>query len=229
MSDDYRALDLKDSIQYKGVTLYRVVALRDIESKNGTILKDTKGGYIQKLTNLAGLAWVDEEAKVYGDAVVRNYARVKHNAEVFENASVYGHAVIGGDALVYGKAMVEGFVDDVAEVFGQAHVAGLVAGDAKVSAGKVPAGAEVLAGTIDRIGCCLVLDGMGYKVTITPGWMKIGCQLRNNESWNNHTSDHFLLHTDGLKGVEFWHMYKDTLKELCDKVNKIAGVVPAVC
>ena len=107
------------------------------------------GGWIESEDNLAqdGDAWVYDEAKVFGRALVRGSARVADraqvcNAWVYQRAKVYGDALVCeqakvyGDALVYGHAKMYGSAEASgnAEVFGDAEVCGnaWICGDAKV-------------------------------------------------------------------------------------------------
>ena len=104
------------SIDFFGIKLFRIKALRDI----GSIEDGEFGGYIEKEDNLSheGNAWVYGDALVYGNAEVCGNARVCGNAEVYGNAWVCGNAEVFGDALVYGDALVCGN----AEVYGNAEV-----------------------------------------------------------------------------------------------------------
>jgi len=74
----------KKTKEHFGVILYQIEALKDF----GNVSKGDKGGYIEKVENLAwvsGDAWVSGNAKVYG------------NAKVSGNAWVYGELkLIGG-------------------------------------------------------------------------------------------------------------------------------------
>jgi hypothetical protein len=69
----------EETITHNGVTLHRIELTEDC--KWG--YKGTKGGFIEKIENLSGNAWVSGDARVSG------------------NAQVYG------DALVSGKAKVQ--------------------------------------------------------------------------------------------------------------------------
>ena len=142
-----------------GLTLHRIRATRDLPHfgvKTGDV-----GGWIEHTGNLAGNAWVDDEAqvfgnakvyenalvsdnaRVFGDAEVHGSARVYRGAFVYGNAKVYGNAQVFGNAQVYGNAQVFGYVrvSSYAKVFGSAKVYGearvyggsWVFGSAKVS------------------------------------------------------------------------------------------------
>ena len=90
----------KNTIEYKGRTLYQIVALKDF----GNVKKGKLGGWIESEYNLSqeGDCWVYENAKVYGKA------RVFDNAKVFWDAEIYGNAFVYGDAHIFGSAKVCG-------------------------------------------------------------------------------------------------------------------------
>ena len=97
-----------------GTTLYRIELTKDcVWGKAGT-----KGGYIEKESNLSG------NARVYGNARVSGDAQVSGTAQVFRNAQVYGTARVFRNALVYGDARVSGtaLVYGTAWVYGNAQV-----------------------------------------------------------------------------------------------------------
>ena len=64
---------------FDGITLYRIQATKDLP--NG-VKKGDLGGYVEKLENLDGNAWVYGDARVYGDAWVSGNVRVYGNAKV---------------------------------------------------------------------------------------------------------------------------------------------------
>ena len=99
----------------------------------------TLGGWIEKEENLSqkGMCWVDGNAKVFGDAVVKGDAVVCEYARVYGNARVSGTAVVSDQAQVFGDAVVKGNaeVSGKTRVFGKARVDGNaeVSGNACVS------------------------------------------------------------------------------------------------
>ena len=113
-----------------GVTLHRIRATRDLP--NFGVRTGAVGGWIEHTGNLAGNAWVADEAKVFGNAKVYENALVSDNARVFGDAEVHGSARVYGDsqvyryALVYGNARVYGNAEvcDTAKVYGNAQVFG---------------------------------------------------------------------------------------------------------
>lgn len=113
-----------NAIRIEGHTLYRIRALKDF----GTVMTGDYGGFIESERNLSqdGDAWVDSEAKVFGDAYVHGCATVRGHAVVYGRAKVYGSALVGGNALVYDCAQIygEAIVCDRASVYGAAQVYG---------------------------------------------------------------------------------------------------------
>ena len=100
----------KETLQFAGRTLHRIKALKDFDS----IKAGEFGGWIENEKNLSQ----DDNAWIYGNAMVFD------NAEVYDNAKVYGNANVSGNAEVYGNANVS----DYAKVYGNA----VIKGDAKV-------------------------------------------------------------------------------------------------
>ena len=112
-----------ETIKYKGHTLHRIKALKDIVINTEiTIKKDTLGGYVEKEFNLSQLdeCWISGKAKVYGDAKV--YGR----AYVSDYVEVHGNAIIRDNAKVYGYADVYGhsWIGDKSEVYGDTKIYG---------------------------------------------------------------------------------------------------------
>ena len=95
-----------ETMKYDGHLFHRIRRL-----SNGEI-----GGWIESEDNLSqdGDCWVEDEAKVYGDA------KIYDNAIVTGKAVVYDHAEVYGNASVYYEAYVSGYV----EVYNNARVCG---------------------------------------------------------------------------------------------------------
>ena len=110
------------AIEFNGVTLHRIKALKDFSDVKAGDL----GGWIEKEDNLSqmGNAWIGGDAKVYGNAKVYGRAKVFGKAKVHDNAVVcddawvYDYAQVYGRARVFGKATVYGN----AEVYDHANV-----------------------------------------------------------------------------------------------------------
>ena len=136
MNKKYELTD--ETKEIGGITLHRIRALMDI-SRYGVRAGDIVG-WIESESNLSqnddawvygdalvyGNAWVCDDARVYGDACVNGEAYVNGNAVVYGNAVVCGKAKVYGDALVYGNAEVSGnaVVCGKALVYGNAEVSG---------------------------------------------------------------------------------------------------------
>ena len=121
--------ELTDQIRVAyGRTFHRIRALHDF----GSVRAGDFGGWIEKESNLshAGICWVASEARVYGNAKIRDNAlvtdsaRVYGDAEVYDDARLYGYAKVYDQAKVYGKAQM---ADD-----GRVYGSGLLFGEAKV-------------------------------------------------------------------------------------------------
>lgn len=161
-----------DYINYAGITLYRVKALKDFRNiKAGDL-----GGYIEKEKNLShnDFCWVYEYAKVYEDARVFGNAKVFRDAEVFGDAKVYGDAEVGGEAWVYEDARVYGNakVFRNVEVYGSAKILGnarvygntKVYGDSRVCGNaEIYGNARVYGNTFINKGIIIGRVSMLYK------------------------------------------------------------------
>ena len=181
------------SIEVCGHKLFRIECTQDFKE----IKAGTLGGYIEKEKNLDDNAWVS------GNACVYNNARVYGDARVSGKAWVYGNAQVSGDAQVYGKA----WVSDNAQVYGNAQVSG----DACVSGDKIT----------NKDDICYVSNRY-YNITITPLHIKIGCQYHAQEAWWNFT-DEQIEKMDGQTALEFWKIWKEPLKQICDAMKKEKG------
>lgn len=135
-----------ETIEVDGFTLYRIRALRDFGwyRKKGDL-----GGYIATEENLShdGLAWVDDNARVYGNAYVYENAFVCDNACVCGNAHVCNNAHIGGnacvcdDAWVFGSAWVinNAYICNDACIYNNARIYD----NARVSSAKIYSDAQI--------------------------------------------------------------------------------------
>ena len=229
------------SIEVYGHTLFRIECTQDFkEIKDGTL-----GGYIEKEENLDGDAWVSDDAQVYGNARVSDDAQVCGNAQVYGNARVYddaqvygdarvsGNAWVSGNALVYGNARVSGD----AQVYGDTLVYGnaLVSGDARVYGDTLVYGNALVYGKAQVYGKAWVcgdkitnkddicyISNRCYDITITPLHIKIGCQYHAQEAWWNFT-DEQIEKMDGESALNFWKIWKEPLKQICDAMKKEKG------
>ncbi|WP_249961123.1 polymer-forming cytoskeletal protein [Histophilus somni] len=120
----------EDTVQVKGITLYRIKALIDFYKVRAGDL----GGYIQDERNLShdGNAWVADNAMVYDNARVLGNAKIQGNAVVYNNAFVYDNAIVRDDTQVRDNAEVcedaiiseEAWITENAKVRGTSRVRG---------------------------------------------------------------------------------------------------------
>jgi carbonic anhydrase/acetyltransferase-like protein (isoleucine patch superfamily) len=105
-----------------GTLLQQIQAVRDFDSVKAGDL----GGYLEKELNLghSGNSWVYDEARVYGDAWVRDNAQISGEAIVYDSARITDDAQISGKARVYGAARItdDAWVGDNALVYENAEV-----------------------------------------------------------------------------------------------------------
>ena len=111
--------EMKNHIGHK---LYRIKALKDF----GSVKAGDLGGWIEKEENLSqdNIAWVFDEAKVYGNANVSDCAEVHDNAWIYCNANVCRNAKISNNVNIYGDAYISGnaCISDDAEIYGHVTV-----------------------------------------------------------------------------------------------------------
>lgn len=239
------------AIQHAGKTLYRIESLID-DPKRG-IEKGQLGGYIEGYKNLGDKAWVGDEAKVYenakifgyavvsdfaevyGNAAVANWAkvygnaRVRHYCRVIDTAQVYGKVILSSCSCVSGNAVVceDAYIEEFASISGDAYVSGnaCVKGNTSVSGLAQVRGNAYIRGMsqiqndiIEKEEDVINIVGAFYPITITPKWMKIGCQCHTKAAWFNF-KDKEIYAMDGYRALEFWRVWKPILKEICDAQN----------
>ena len=108
-----------------------------------------------------------------------------------------GDAWVSGDAKVYGNAQVYGD----AQVYGNAWVYG----------DKIT----------NKDDICYISNRY-YNITITPLHIKIGCQYHAQDAWWNFT-DEQIEKMDGESALNFWKIWKEPLKQICDAMKKEKG------
>ena len=116
------------TIEFNGVTLHRIKALKDFSNVKAGDL----GGWVEKEDNLSqiGDAWIGGDAKVcdnakaFGNAQIYGNAQICGKAQVFGNAQICGNAIVFDDAIIYDNAKVYGnaHICNNAKVYGNAHV-----------------------------------------------------------------------------------------------------------
>lgn len=140
------------TIEYKGQTLYRIRALKDIPNRSyaPTIKAGTLGGYVSGEHNLSqqGDSWVYYGAAVYRQAVVKDNAIVTGRARVGGYSTVMEDAEVGGEAGVTGSCVVRGS----ASVLGRSRMHG----------NSVVQGSPKLLGTFHMTGNAVVQGSCEY-------------------------------------------------------------------
>lgn len=152
------------------------------------IKKGELGGFVEKETNLSDNAWVYDNTQVYGNALVSGDALVYGDARVYGNARVYGDAWVSGDAWVYGDA--------------------LVSGNAWVSGDQIEKASDVYN----------ITSNSQYNITITPNFIKIGCEFHKKVDWWNFT-DREIIEMYGKDALRWWKVWKPILKSICEVKN----------
>lgn len=66
-----------ESMVYNGHTLYRIKSRSNFFVDRTFVKAGMIGGWIEKYDNLSELGWVDDEAKVFGDAKVSGNALIR--------------------------------------------------------------------------------------------------------------------------------------------------------
>ena len=86
----------------RGIVLYRIIAERTFETIERVIKKGSIGGYVCGYHNLSqdGMCWIDDNAKVFGQAHILENAYIKGNSIVSDDAEISGYARVLGCAIV---------------------------------------------------------------------------------------------------------------------------------
>lgn len=101
-----------------GVTVYRIVALKDF----GDVKKGDLGGYIEYYTNLS----LHDDCWIYDNAVALGCSTVEQSATVRDNAIIKGKVYLANDCTVSGNAIIDGniIVGDFVEISENAVITG---------------------------------------------------------------------------------------------------------
>lgn len=234
MNKKYK-LDKNDAITVNGRTLYRIVALIDIEM----VSKGDKGGYIETENNLSqlGNSWIFDDARVYdnahvcddaivrGNACVSGYAYVSGGAVVRGNANIYEHAAVSGDADVGENARVYGYarIYGLADIGGNAEICGSVyiRGDARIGRN-----AEICDNT--DYFCAQSFGSTGRTTTFyreANGWrIRCGCFEGSVEEFRKEVKE---THEDSLIAQEY--LLIADLMELRIKRSTVAKLTACEC
>ena len=93
--------------------------------RHGNFIPDGRlGGWVAKTATVCKGAFIEQDAKVYGNAYVGKNALISDFARVYGHAKIHGHAHIGYKARVFGHAVIEdsAIVDGHVKVFGRAQI-----------------------------------------------------------------------------------------------------------
>ena len=178
MSQHYKVLYDQSKEIENGSLVYRVELTRDCV--HGSI--GDRGGWVADQNSIQDDAWVFGEAMIYeagqlfDSAVVSGDAKVRGSASIRENSIVSEQAVVYGNAEIRGKAQVKG----TCEVYGHAQVYGdtilkddcVIWGKARVESG------EWIESPFQAIGM-----NDHFVTEIKPGYLHIGCETKSFEKW----------------------------------------------
>lgn len=218
------------TIVHDGVTLHRIIAIRDF----GNVEKGYLGGYIEAESNLSheDNCWVGGNAMVYGDSEVVESAKVYDNAIVGENASISGYALVHGNAKVFGSSDVtdNAIIGDSAELNGNCFVGGaaFICDHAKLQGNSGVSGKAKVSGNAKVSGEAVIYDSalVTDSATVTGGRITGNAMIReyavvNKESdyivlKNNWSSCRYFTWT---KSNNLWNVgcFRGTGKELIRK------------
>ena len=117
-----------ESMVYNGHTLYRIKSRSNFFVDRTFVKAGMLGGWIEKYDNLSDMAWVDNEAKVFGDAKVSGNALIRDCAVVCDNAQVCNDSIVGSFANISGHAIVDmrygGNITNKAKISGNVEIKG---------------------------------------------------------------------------------------------------------
>lgn len=122
-----------ETIEYQGHILHRIKCIEEfVRNYYYTIKVGQLGGFVESYDNLHDNSWVDDEAKVFGNAIVKGDSIIRGHACVYGNAKITD-AKISEWATVCGNAqIIEGYVHGHACVYGNTQIGGEVYGCAQV-------------------------------------------------------------------------------------------------
>ena len=181
------------------------------------------GGFVNNLARVSGNAMVYSDAKVvgnalvcgdariYGNAMVYGDAKVTDDAEVYDEAEVCGHAEVYSDAKVCGNARVSGN----ANVSGNARVCSnaRIYGDAVVSGYALVCGNARVSGNAMVYGDAKVIGNS--KIEKTSDYLVIG---------PIGSRDDFITFTNSYDGILVTvGCFHGTLAEFKEKVKQTHG------
>lgn len=148
------------------IKLHRIIALMDFRD----IKKGQIGGYIQRIENIQDLAWVGEEAKLFGDAIISGVCQVKGQSEVYDNATISGESEISGSCKIFNNTKISGdfWIDGNVSISGDVNLRGLgrIMGNVEISNQFTSIGRLIISGydsTIRINKKCIRGNGIYYS------------------------------------------------------------------
>lgn len=107
LKNDYIQINVLKGRTQVPVNLFRIIALRDIQTINGLISKGTIGGFIQSESNLSQVdnSWINQNARVYENARLNNSFVTGYSC-VFGD-SILTDSVVSGRVRIWDKAIVK--------------------------------------------------------------------------------------------------------------------------
>ena len=127
MDNKYKLTD--ETIEFNGVKLHRIEALRDF----GSVKKGDRGGFVQSEKNLSQFdnCWIFDDSKAIGNSLVYKNAVLSGNSIICDNAVAAGFSWIYSKSIVCEKALISNNarISDNSVVCGNSFVAG----DARVT------------------------------------------------------------------------------------------------
>jgi carbonic anhydrase/acetyltransferase-like protein (isoleucine patch superfamily) len=122
-----------ETIEFQGHILHRIKCIEEfVRNYYYTIKVGQLGGFVESYDNLQDNSWVDDEAKVFGNSIVKGDSIIRGHACVYGNAKITD-AKISEWATVCGNAqIIEGYVHGHACVYGNTQIGGEVYGCVQV-------------------------------------------------------------------------------------------------
>jgi len=119
------------------IKLYRIIALKDFESKGGLVREGEIGGFIQSEKNLSqnDSSWVAQMARVMDNVELKD-SYVTNDAILFQNAKIE-NSFLSGKVRVWGDAkIVDSILTENVDVYDQSVIIGSKMKNGAVACGK---------------------------------------------------------------------------------------------
>lgn len=215
-----------DTIEVEGHTLHRIRLLKDL----GHVKAGTLGGYIEKEDNLShsGECWVANEAKVYGDAsvkenaIVRDYVHVYGESQVMHNAIVEGHARVFGNGTVFDNATVK----DNGSVFdrGSVHGFAIVQDNATISENARVCSKAIVKDYAKVCGHIMVSQGTISNSAVLFGIGEINFDIAEKDDWTfyrNPCVDAGFITVSTKMDIWNYRFFTGTAEEFIDMFERV--------